>query len=98
MDTLFPFAMHRVTSQKMEPEGRGLYDLHWHPELQFTLVTRGSVMIRVNGIDYRLKEGEAIFINSGLLHMTWDLSENGEYIGFSFPAKLLSFFQGSRMD
>lgn len=97
-DGAFPYEMYCVNKRGITPPGRGYLDLHWHEELQFTLVTRGSIQMQVNGYDYRLAAGEAIFINSGFLHMTEDITEDGEYVSFNFPAKLLSFFSGSRME
>lgn len=97
-DSMFPFEMYRVNKDGIVPPGRGYMDLHWHEELQFTLVTQGVVRMQVNGYDYQLEADEAIFINSGFLHMTTDISQDGEYVSFNFPAKLLSFFGGSRME
>ncbi|MDO4943321.1 MAG: AraC family transcriptional regulator [Lachnospiraceae bacterium] len=97
-DSMFPYEMYCVNKSGMTPPGRGYMDLHWHEELQFTLVTKGTIQMQVNGYDYQLAANEAIFINSGFLHMTTDISEEGEYVSFNFQAKLLSFFTGSRME
>lgn len=97
-DSTFPYEMYCVNKRGITPPGRGFMDLHWHEELQFTLVTKGTVQMQVNGCSYQLASNEAIFINSGFLHMTTDISEEGEYVSFNFPAKLLSFFSGSRME
>lgn len=97
-DSTFPYEMYCVNREGITPPGRGYLDLHWHEELQFTLVTKGTIRIQVNGYDYPLETNEAIFINCGCLHMTTDISEDGEYVSFNFPSKLLSFFSGSRME
>lgn len=97
-DGSFPYEMYCVNKKGIFPPGRGYMDLHWHEELQFTLITKGKVQMQVNGYDYQLAADEAIFINCGFLHMTTDLSEDGEYVSFNFPVKLLSFFGGSRME
>ena len=47
--------------------------------------------MQVEGREYVLKEGEALFINSGLIHVTTSISEDGQYEGFMFPEKLLGF-------
>ena len=62
-DSAFPVGMYVVTKEKIVPRGRGYLDLHWHEELQFTLVTSGTLGIQVKGVVYRLREGDAIFIN-----------------------------------
>ncbi|APO46108.1 hypothetical protein BS614_20140 [Paenibacillus xylanexedens] len=59
--------MYIATSSTRVPEGRGFNDLHWHEELQITLVTHGKLVIRVNGMDYELETGQAILINKGTL-------------------------------
>ena len=97
-DEAFPVGMYIVTKDKIIPEGRGHMDLHWHEELQFTLVTEGSVVMQVDGKMYTLKEGQAIFINRNLLHVTSELPADGRYISINFPDKLLGFFVGSRME
>ena len=97
-DGAFPVGMYTVTVDGIEPEGRGYLDLHWHEELQLTMALTGTVTMRVNGEDYPLNAGEAIFINKNLLHVTSDLSEDGKYFSINFPDKLLGFFIGSRME
>ncbi len=97
-DPSFPVGVYTVTPLGIEPDGRGYRDLHWHEELQFTLVTRGKMSMRVNGEDHSLCQGQAIFINRNLLHMTTELSEQGQYISVNFPEKMLGFFPGSRME
>ena len=77
-DAAFPVGVYVVTPEGIEPEGRGYQDLHWHEELQFTLVTDGMMTMQVNGADYHLRKGQMIFINRNLLHMTQDLSEGGD--------------------
>ena len=97
-DADFPVGVYIVTPQGIEPAGRGYRDLHWHEELQFTLVTAGCLNMQVNGEDNRLEQGQAIFINRNLLHVTTELSPGGRYVSLNFPDKLLSFFAGSRLE
>lgn len=94
----FPVGCYEVTKEHIVPQGRGFLDLHWHEELQWTVVTSGALTIQVNGTDYRLNQGEAIFINRNLLHVTTQLDDGGEYVSLNFPDKLLGFFPGSRME
>ncbi len=97
-DTLFPVEVYRVDEKGMFPLGRGLRDFHWHDELQFTLAIRGSVTLQVDAGQYFLNEGEAAFINSGMIHAITNLSPAGKYSSLNFPYKMLSFFPGSRME
>ena len=41
---------------------------HWHEEFEMGYVTGGSVLYKTNRTSYLLHEGDAIFINSGVLH------------------------------
>ena len=97
-DPAFPVGTYEVTREGILPEGRGYKDMHWHEELQFTYVVKGELQIRIDGKDYIVKEGEVVFINRNLLHITTDLTEDGRYISLNFPDKLLGFFSGSRME
>jgi AraC-like DNA-binding protein len=94
----FPFGMYTVTKASITPKGRGYQDLHWHEELQFTVVLSGELTIQVYNESYMLKTGEGIFINSGMLHVTKFLSEGGAYVSFNCPMKMLGFFPGSLME
>ena len=54
--------------------------------------------MQVNGVDFQLHSGDAIFINRGLLHMTKNISQNGSYVSFNFHSKILSIFKDSDME
>ena len=97
-DEAFPYIMYTHTNERSIPDGRGINDLHWHEELQMTLVTKGKMTIQINGIDYRLSTGEAIFINKSVLHIVSRLTHGGEYVSFNFPEKLLAFYPDSAME
>lgn len=97
-DDLFPVEIYRVSEKGIFPFGRGLRDFHWHDELQFTLAVHGSLTLQVDAGQYFLNEGEAAFINSGMIHAVMKLSKDGKYASLNFPYKLLSFFPGSRME
>ena len=96
-DELFPVNICEVKKHSLLPQGSGFKSLHWHEDLQFVLCMKGYVDYQVNGIEYVLKEDEALFINKGALHLSNDMSEDGIYATFTFPEELLYFFQESRM-
>lgn len=97
-DERFPYIMYTHSVRESIPRGRGFNDLHWHEDLQFTLVTRGRLTIQINGINYDLLEGQAIFINKGVLHNVTHLTSDGQYVSFNFPEKLLAFYSNSAME
>lgn len=41
---------------------------HWHHDFEFTIILSGKMNYSINGKHYFLKEGQAIFINSGNMH------------------------------
>ena len=97
-DDTFPINLYTITKYSCVPPGRGYKDLHWHDAVQFTMVQKGRLSMRVNGDDFDLMEGDGIFVNSGLLHVTNNISEDGVYVSLDFPEKMLSFYPGSRME
>ncbi len=97
-DAAFPVELYRGSQHGVTPHGRGLMDYHWHQELQITMITSGSAVLQVGAAHYTLSAGEALYIGSGLVHAVTALSQNGTYASLNFPAKLLGFFPGSRME
>jgi AraC-like DNA-binding protein len=41
---------------------------HWHEDLEFTLITEGTMSYFVNDVTYQLSKGMGIFVNSNRLH------------------------------
>lgn len=41
---------------------------HWHPSFEFNYIIKGEVIIRAADAVIPLKQGDAIFINSGIIH------------------------------
>ncbi len=92
----FPLAVyHSVMSRNI----LGYTRLHWHRELQFCLVTTGTIRFSVKDAQFLLQEGEGIFINSGLLHMARPVGNpDSSYICLDILPRLLSGFSGSVME
>lgn len=44
---------------------------HWHEEIQFDLVTEGNIQFQIGSKAYSLREGQCIFINTGVLHQIY---------------------------
>lgn len=47
---------------------QGMIPWHWHEELQFDLVAEGKIRFQIGSKSFVLTEGQAIFINTGVLH------------------------------
>lgn len=92
----FPF---EVSFSEIRKLSKGYVKLHWHDELQISVVTKGSVEFIVGEKSYILKKGQAIFINTQRIHMAKSIGqEDCIYHAINFDAKLLKMFPGSIID
>ena len=48
---------------------------HWHPDLEFVLVLKGTIDYFINGQTLRINEDEALFVNSKRLHYGYSKKE-----------------------
>lgn len=46
----------------------GGFPSHWHPELEFQLILKGSAEYVINGTSYLVKEGDALYIAPEVIH------------------------------
>lgn len=67
-------------------------NLHWHRELEFNIVLNGTVLAQVDGIHHELPMGDAIFVNSNILHLTKAKypKNNTEHMSILFSPEFLS--------
>ena len=84
-----------VGENRLERFALGYVPWHWHHEMQFSVVTEGSVLFQTQGEQYILSSGEGIFINSGFLHMAKPKSPDATYICIDADTRLISSFPGS---
>ena len=49
---------------------------HWHDELEFLYITKGSLTLRTENSSYALTEGHVYFINPGIVH---EFSDTAKY-------------------
>jgi quercetin dioxygenase-like cupin family protein len=83
---LYPVSVYEMNIQAGEP----LLDLHWHDELEFLMITKGKAVIRVHTNDYELQAGEAVFVNTGVMHSgTLTPSEGCTFKALVFHADIL---------
>ena len=89
----FPLAIYHTDLSK---NVLGFINWHWHDEIQFCLVTAGTVRFFVGGQQYLCPVGDGIFIGSGALHMTKPEGDPcSAFICLDFHPRLLSSFPGS---
>lgn len=89
----FPLAIYTTEISK---NILGSIPWHWHEELQFCVITEGTVEIQINSDTVVLTKGEGIFINVGQMHQANNhRGSNGAYICIDFHPNLISGYTGS---
>lgn len=63
-DTIFPIGIYSIAYEKES----NYFDCHWHEEMEFLMITEGKATFQIDTEYIELSKGEAIFINSGVLH------------------------------
>lgn len=72
--TVLPLACYHTT---IIHNINGYIPMHWHEELQFVLVVKGQAVFQIQEEKVILSKGEALFINSGCLHLARDNNNSG---------------------
>jgi AraC-like DNA-binding protein/mannose-6-phosphate isomerase-like protein (cupin superfamily) len=89
----FPLAFY---TSYMNRNVLGFTNWHWHNELQFCRVIKGSIRFFVNDQKFLCAEGEGIFINISQMHMAKpEGGEDSAYQCLDVHPRLLSSFTGS---
>ena len=84
----FPVGIHDTTCEK----GFSLYP-HIHREFEFLVVKKGSGKMYVDGEEYDIKAGDAVFINSEELHVGIGVDENeAEFFAVVFAPEVFGSF------
>ncbi len=82
----FPLSMDKQLVSRKDIAGIP----HWHYEIQISVVSSGSVIFRTPTGEHRLRKGEGIFINSGVLHEIVSTEEkDSEYLCINFDPQML---------
>lgn len=93
----FPLLVLNVQGKTCTPSNEGFLIPHWHEEIQFVYVLKGSVRLKVYHEEIELKQGNSVFINRSVLHHITG-NEGCHYHSYIIPPKMLSFFPGSTME
>ncbi len=91
--TDFPYLVLNVDGERGTPENTGFHTVHWHEDIQFVLVSRGTVFVKTLDARIVLAQGEGLFINKNVVHFI-DKSD-GAYQSFIFPDYFLKFYFGA---
>lgn len=66
----------------------GYVPLHWHEELQFTIVRQGTIELHILGEKVTITEGAGFFINSEVIHEIHAKTKNATYICWNIGISL----------
>lgn len=68
----------------VETEAYQMTEMHYHDELEFLLIFKGSFMCKCNNVEYLAKPGQIIFIGAGIPHETYCMEEGTEWALLQF--------------
>ena len=77
-----------------DPYGQYFVPYHWHEEVEFLYVTKGSLVLRTQNRTRLLQEGHIYFINPGTLHGLFGNSPFSHHYALVFPAGYAEFSPG----
>ena len=85
-----------ISNEKLSKYDSNSFLWHWHSEIELTLITQGQMLYEINNKVYHLRQGEALFGNTRVLH-TGRMYENMdcEYISITFDPKLIYCYENS---
>lgn len=90
----FPFAVYFDDFSDFE---NGFITWHWHEEVQITMILEGDFICQVEAEEVKMKEGDIIFMNKGLLHQIYPAKKSlGKLYSFIFRGEFLGG-KGSRI-
>lgn len=64
---------------------------HWHDEVEFLYVTKGTLLLRTEHETYPLEEGQVYFINPGTVHALFGNSRYSHHYALVFRMELFNF-------
>ncbi|MCD8155834.1 MAG: AraC family transcriptional regulator [Clostridiales bacterium] len=89
----FPFLVSR---EQLSGYESGSFFWHWHPEVELTFVEKGEMIYRAGQSTFHLREGEAIFTNTNVLHAGEMFEEKDcRYTPVTFDPRLIYGFHNS---
>ena len=76
-----------------DPYGQYFVPYHWHEEVEFIYVTKGSLVLRTQNCTRLLQEDHIYFINPGTLHGLFGNSPFSHHYALVFRLDMLNFLQ-----
>lgn len=80
----------RISHERLSWFDTESFPLHWHPEIELTLVLEGNMVYQVNDQVYHIKEGEGLFCNTNAMHAGWkEDTPDCHYLSVTFHPRIL---------
>lgn len=92
-DTEFPYLVLEVIGGHSYPLNPGFRVMHWHEDLQYIYVLKGTIQIQTLNDDIELQKGDGFFLNKQVVHLVKQ-TEGCHYMSFVFPERILKFYPG----
>ncbi len=70
---------------------------HWHTDPELTIVLEGQMTYQIDGQEYLLKKGQAIYTNANCFHSAWDETGKCVYMPINFNPSILFGYNDSRI-
>lgn len=92
----FPFRIEETDLSNYEQNG---FAIHWHREIEITLVLKGALAYQANDTAILLEEGSGIFVNSGTLHSAKAVNgQHCHYLAFILDPILIYGYENSLIE
>lgn len=89
-DELFPITVYENNVMNVK-KGERILECHWHDEVEFIHMKRGSATFIIDTVSVEVKEGQVVLINSQAIHMAYSLSNTHcTYESIVFDLKMLN--------
>ncbi|MCG8500427.1 MAG: AraC family transcriptional regulator [Firmicutes bacterium] len=86
-DRMFPFCVYNNEFRYNEH----ILNCHWHQEVEFIYMAQGSAVFQVDITPIQVQRGQAVIINSGILHSGYALDQSScRYYAVVFDLNMLS--------
>lgn len=84
----YPWRIYHVKSNISFPQNPSFHVMHWHKEVQFSVVTRGKLIVETMGNREMIAENQVLFINRDTPHCIVSTND-AQYTSLLFPIEAL---------
>lgn len=87
-----------VSHEQLSHYESGSFLWHWHPELEFTIVTDGQISYQINQQTFEATKGQVLFCNANALHTGHMIDgQDCQYLSITLDAKMIYGFHSSTL-